>query len=163
VRRAGSGRPRAHRRRPRPAVWVVGRVVGGLRCRQLKPACARPSSAGHSRLLPSYSRSLPTSRSPLTSGAPSCSRTTPPVLTALILGSAPKLPGCKRLHLTFSPSWRSRPLGREKTQILSELTHLLGCSIYPTTVGTRAATTHTRPLNPANKGNYKPKHGRGVR
>ena len=35
VRRAGSGRPRAHRRRPRPTVWVVGCESGGLRCRQL--------------------------------------------------------------------------------------------------------------------------------
>ena len=50
VRRACSSRPRAHRRRPRPTAWVSGCESGGLRCRQLKPACARPSSAARSRL-----------------------------------------------------------------------------------------------------------------
>ena len=38
--------------------------------------------------------------------------TIPPVLTALILGPAPELPGCKRLHLSFSPSWAARSSGR---------------------------------------------------
>ena len=32
----------------------------------------------------------------------------PPVLTPLILSSAPKLPGCKRLHLSFRPSWAAK-------------------------------------------------------
>ena len=36
--------------------WVV--LLGmGLRCRQLKPACARPSSAARSRLLPNSAHS----------------------------------------------------------------------------------------------------------
>ena len=43
--------------------------------------------------------------------------TNPPVLTPLILGPAPKLPGCKRLHLSFSPSHRNRRPGRAKTRI----------------------------------------------
>jgi len=71
VRRASSSRPRAHRRRPRPTVWVGGCESGGLRCRQLKPACTRASSAVCSRCPPGFSRSLLTSRSPLTLGAPS--------------------------------------------------------------------------------------------
>ena len=101
-------------------VWAGGCESGGLRCRQLKPACARPSSAVRSRLLPT----------PLTPGAlahvraePRSPRvhslTNPPVLTAIILSSAPKLPGCKRLHLTFSPSWAAKSAGQAKTQILS--------------------------------------------
>ena len=45
--------------------------------------------------------------------------TNPPVLTPLILGSAPQLAGCKRLHLTFSPSWAARSSGRVKTRIVS--------------------------------------------
>ena len=80
--------------------WLV-RLAVGLRCRQLKPACTRASSAGPSRCPSGSSRSLLTSRPPLTL-VPSL--TTPPVLTPLILGPALKLPDCKRLHLTFGPS-----------------------------------------------------------
>ena len=36
----------------------------------------------------------------------------------LILGSAMNLPGCKRLHLSFGPSWVARWSGRVKTQIV---------------------------------------------
>jgi len=69
VRHASSSRPRAHRRRPRPTVWVVGCESRGLRCRQLKPASTRASSAVCSRCPPGFSRSLLTSRPPLTPGA----------------------------------------------------------------------------------------------
>jgi len=44
--------------------------------------------------------------------------TNPPVLTPLILGPAPNLPGCKRLHLTFGPSRAAKWSGRAETRIL---------------------------------------------
>jgi len=80
------------------------------------------------RLRDPHVRSRPR-QSPLTLAAPSRWRLpthpgrpthqTPPVLTALILGPAPKLPGCKRLHLSFSPSQAGKSPGRSQTQILS--------------------------------------------
>ena len=81
VRRASSSRPRAHRRRPRPVVWVVGRArqgpaVSPAHCDFFAACCDEPctsaSSAVRSRWLPGYSRSLLISRSPLTPGAPQC-------------------------------------------------------------------------------------------
>ena len=45
--------------------------------------------------------------------------THPPVLTPLILGPAPQLPDCKRLHLSFVPFWVVRSSGQAKTQKLS--------------------------------------------
>ena len=97
--------------------WLVA-LGRGLRCRQLKPACTRASSAVPSRCLHGFSRSLLTSRSPLTPGGLTHQRA---VFTALILGPALNLPGCKLLHLTFSPSWAANSLGRVKTQIIRVL------------------------------------------
>ena len=116
VRRAGSGRPRAHRRRPRPTTWVGGRESGGLRCRQLKPACARPSSARPSRLHSLHSPSPPNFATPLTLGAPShhpfrTYRADP--------RSCPTHPGCKRLHLSFGPSCTVRSSGWAQSRILT--------------------------------------------
>jgi len=58
------------------------------------------------------------------------SLTTPPVLTPLILGPAPKLPGCKRLHLSFSPSQRDRRSRQAKSRILS-VVRCRGCVRRP--------------------------------
>ena len=112
-------------------------MSAGLRCRQLKPSCARVSSAVRSRCPPGFSRSLLTSRPQLTLGAPSrllptlahlgCSLTPGaplPILPCLPHSSSvlpPRLPGCKRLHLTFGPSQRDRPSGRAKSRILCGL------------------------------------------
>ena len=58
--------------------------------------------------------------------------------------------GCKRLHLTFSPSWAARSEGREKTQITSRLVirmlrggrrQLTGC-VYADVSGDAQSDTH---------------------
>ena len=63
---------------------------------------------------------------------PGCPHSPPPtVLTSLILGPAPKLPGCKRLHLTFSPSWAIKSAGQAKTQIVTHLSSLPPLTTLP--------------------------------
>ena len=55
-------------------------------------------------------------RSPVVCG--SLTLVPPPLTNPLKLASAPKLPGCKRLHLTFSPSGAAKSPGRAQTQIV---------------------------------------------
>jgi len=94
VRRASSSRPRAHRRRPRPVVWVAGRAGHGP---AVSPAhCDYSQQAATSLALALRLRFaqvvLPVSHAPCLPRDPHSpwvtSLTTPPVLTPFIPGSA---------------------------------------------------------------------------
>jgi len=92
--------------------WLVAKAGACGVASSNRPTLARRLRYPHVRIL-SHSRwQLPTH--------PGCPPlTNPPVLTALILGSALNLPGCKRLHLSFSPSWAVQSSGRAKSRILA--------------------------------------------
>jgi len=103
VRRASSSRPRAHRRRPRPVVWVGGCESGGLRCRQLKPAFTSASSAGPSRCPPgSHVPGLP--RDPHSPWAHPHIGGSPLTLGALLTKPLPPLPQASSVLLRNCPA-----------------------------------------------------------
>jgi len=78
--------------------------------------------------------SLTFAPTPLTSGAPAHQ---PFRAYPTHPQSCPPLPGCKRLHLSFCPSWAARSSGRFKTQIVSSTggsggpTHPWSCPPLP--------------------------------
>jgi len=99
---------------PWPGRW--SRLAREFVARQPVAAFRSPVVCGSLTFATQFLTNSVTSSSPTDARLPSLAKPLP----SLPHSSAvpPHSPGCKRLHLTFSPSQGDRPSGREKTQIV---------------------------------------------